>query len=134
MALNPKYSDESVNARCNAHTALLNSGYLRLYDGSQPATADTAISGQTLLAELRFDNPAFPSASGGVALANALSPDSSANASGTATWYRALKSDGTSPIEDGSIGTSDANLVMNSVAISSGATVEVASFSHTENK
>ena len=134
MALNPKFSNESASARCDAHCALLNNGYLRIYDGTQAASADTAIGAQVLLAELRFNATAFGAASNGVATANAITQDSSANASGTATWYRALKSDGTSPIEDGSVGTSSSNLVLNSVAISAGAAVQVSAFTHTESK
>ncbi len=37
MALTEKRSAEARNAACDAMAALLNSGYLRLYDGSQPA-------------------------------------------------------------------------------------------------
>lgn len=114
--------------------ALLDSGYLRIYDGAQPATADTAISGQVLLAELRFNATAFGAGALGVAAANAITQDSAANASGTATWFRALKSDGTTVVLDGTVGTSSSNLDLNSVAISSGAAVSVSAFSLTENK
>jgi len=37
-------------------------------------------------------------------------------------------------VYDGSVGTSGANLNLNSVAISSGAAVSVTSFTHTEDK
>lgn len=134
MALNLKLSNEAANAGCDAECALLNDGYLRIYTGTQPATANTALSGQTLLAELRFGNPSFGAAVNGVATANPIADDTAANASGTATWYRCLKSDGTTPVFDGSVGASDANLVMNSVVISSGALVEVTAFTHTVNK
>jgi hypothetical protein len=134
MALNPKFSNAAVNAAVDAMAALLNSGYLRIYDGSQPSTADTAVSTQTLLAELRFGASAFGAGSAGVAAAAAITQDTSANASGTATWYRALKSDGTSAVHDGSVGTSSANLVMNSVAISAGAAVQISAFSLTVSK
>jgi hypothetical protein len=134
MALNPKFSNASANARCDAHTALLNTGYLRIYSGTQATDADTALGAQVLLAELRFGNPAFGAASAGVATANAITQDSSADATGTATWYRCLKSDGTTAVEDGSVGTSSANLVLNSTSIVSGAAVQVSSFTHTESK
>jgi hypothetical protein len=134
MALNPKFSDESANARCDAHCTLLNTGYLRIYDGTQPTTADTAVGAQVLLAELRFSATAFGAAVAGVATANAITQDTSANATGTASWYRCLKSNGTSPVEDGSVGTATSNLILNSVAISAGAAVQVSSFTHTESK
>jgi hypothetical protein len=134
MALNTKQANAAVNAAADAVCALLNNGYLRIYDGAQPATADTAVSGQTLLAELRFGTPAFGAASGGVATANAITKDSAAKATGTATWFRALKSDGTTPVFDGSVGTSGCNLNMNSVAIQENAEVSVTSLEYTQPK
>jgi hypothetical protein len=134
MALTPKLANVAASAAADAVTALLNNGYLRIYDGSQPANADTAVSGQTLLAELRFGATAFGAASNGVANANAITSDSSADATGTASWFRALKSDGTSVVFDGSVGTSGANLNLNSVAVSAGAAVAVSSLSYTQSK
>ena len=134
MSLNLKLSNATVNAEADAHSALLNSGYLRIYDGTQPTNADTAIGAQVLLAELRFGATAFAAASGGVATANTLTSDSSANASGTATWYRTLKSDGTTVVSDGSVGTSGANLNLNSVAITAGAAVDCTAFVFTQPK
>lgn len=134
MAENLKLSNALVNAEAAAAATLFNSGYLRIYDGTQPATADTAISSQVLLAELTFGATAFGAPVNGVLTANAITSDASANATGTATWYRCFKSDGTSVLCDGSVGTASANLVLNSVAISSGATVAVSSFTHTVTK
>ena len=134
MSLNLKLSETTVNAEADAHSALLNSGYLRIYDGAQPANADAAIGAQVLLAELRFGATAFAAASGGVAAANTITSDSSANASGTATWYRTLKSDGTTVVSDGSVGTSGANLNLNSVAITAGAAVDCTAFVFTQPK
>lgn len=134
MATNPKTSNAAANAAADAVCALLNSGYLRLYDGAQAATADTAIGIQTLLAELRFGATAFGAASAGVATANAITSDSSANATGTASWFRALKSDGTSPVFDGSVGTAACDLNINSTAIQSGAQVDVTALTYTAPK
>jgi hypothetical protein len=134
MANNLKRSNEAANTEADYVGDLLNNGYLRIYDGTQPATADTAITSQVLLAELRFNATAFGAPSNGVVTAAALTKDSSANATGTATWFRALKSDGTSVIFDGSVGTSGCDLNLNSVAIQSGAEVDVTSFTYTANK
>lgn len=133
MASNFKQANAAVNAAADAVCALLNGGKLRIYDGSQPATADTAVSGQTLLAELTFGNPAFAGASAGQATANAITQDSSADATGTAAWFRALKSDNT-PVYDGSVGTSGADLNLNSVAIQAGAAVQISSLTYTQPK
>jgi hypothetical protein len=134
LALNPKLSNVAANAEADAVCVLANSGFLRLYDGTQAATADTALGAQVLLAELTFGNPAFGAASAGVATANAITQDSSANATGTCTWFRVVKSDTTTVLFDGSVGTSAANLNLNSVAISSGAAVQVTSLTFTAQK
>lgn len=130
MALNPKFSDTAANAAANAMAALCNGGDLKLYDGTQPANANTAISTQTLLATLTFNATAFGSASAGVCTAAAIT-SAAAVATSTATWFRALKSDHSTVVFDGSVGLSGANLNMNAVAIVSGATVSVSSLTLT---
>jgi hypothetical protein len=127
MAANPKFSDACVNAEANAIGDALDSGYIRIYDGSQPANADTAVGAQNLLAELRFNAAAFPSAVAGLITAAAITDDSSANATGTASWARILASNGTSVYFDGSVGTSSANVVLNTVSIVTGAVVSCSS-------
>lgn len=134
MALNPKFSNLAVNTEADALGAQLNNGYLRIYDGTQATNADTAVGAQVLLAELRFNATAFGAAVAGVLTANALTADAAANATGTATWFRALKSDGTSVIYDGSVGLSSADLVMNAVAIVQNASVSVTSHTVTVSK
>jgi len=134
MALNLKMANAGVNAEADALSDQLDNGYLRIYDGSQPATADTAIGAQNLLAELRFNATASGAAVAGVLTFSAFTSDASANATGTAAWYRALKADGTTPVMDGSVGTATSDLILNSVAISSGAQVDVTSWTHTVPK
>lgn len=130
----PKLSNAAANAAADAVCTLLNTGYLRIYDGTQPATADTAISGNTLLAELRFGATAFGSASGGVATANAITSDTDADATGTASWIRVLKTDGTTVVEDFTVGTSGADLNLASVSISIHSTVAISSLTYTQSK
>lgn len=105
--------------------ALLNGGYLRIYDGTKPTQGDTAITTQVLLAELTFGSPAFGSPSGGTITANAITSDTSANASGTATWFRAFKSDGTTAVLDGTVGVSGCDLNLATDVIGAGAIVAV---------
>jgi hypothetical protein len=136
MAKNTQLPNATVNAQADALAALLNNGYLRIYSGTQPANADTAIGAQVLLAELRFNATAAPAASAGVLTFNAITQDSSADATGTATWYRCLKSDGTTVVMDGSVDVSanTPNLVLSTVSIVAAAVVSVSSFTHTVNK
>ena len=134
MALNPKQSEAAVNAAAAAVGVLCNSGKLRLYDGSQPATADDAIGAVNLLAELTFGNPAFGTPAAGVMAANAITKDSDADYTSVATWFRAWKSDGTTPVFDGSVGVGTYNLNMNSASIVIHAEVSVTSLSYTQPK
>jgi hypothetical protein len=134
MANNPKFSNAAVNAKADALCALANSGKLRIYTGTQAVTADTALGAQVLLAELTLNATAFGGAVAGVATAGAITQDSAADATGTATWFRVLKSDGTTVLWDGSVGTSGADLNLNAVAIVTGAAVSISSFTYTENK
>lgn len=134
MAHSPKLSNVAANAAANAVCALLNTGYLRIYDGTQPATADTALSGNTLLAELRFGATAFGSASGGVAAANSITSDTDADATGTASFARAFETDGTTVVEDFSVGTSGADLNLATVSIVQHATVACSALSYTQSK
>jgi hypothetical protein len=108
----------------------LNSGYLRIYNGTEPATADTALSGNTLLAELRFNATAAPSAVAGLLTFNAITQDSSNDASGTATFFRAFRSNGTTVEFQGVVGTSGAALVMASTTITAGGTTAVSSLTY----
>ncbi len=130
MALNPKFSTASVNAKVDAQAALMNSGFMDIRDGTQPATANTAVTG-TLLVTLTFGATAFGAGSGGVATANAIT-SGTAVATSTATWFRLFKSDHTTPVADGSVGTATSNLVLSTAAIVSGATVSISAFSLTE--
>jgi hypothetical protein len=134
MALNPKQTNTAANAAADAVVALANSGKLRIYDGTQPATADTAVSTQNLLAELTLNSTAFGAAVAGVATANSITSDSTADASGTATWFRIVKSDGTTVLWDGSVGTSGCDLNLNTAVIEAGAIVAVTSLTYTISK
>lgn len=131
MALSPKTAVASRNLALDAAFDVLNSGKLRIYDGTQPSDADTALGAQVLLADLALGSTAFAAASSGSKAANSITQDSSADATGTATWGSLLNSSNVRKL-DYSVGTSGANLNLNSVAISSGAAVSVSSFTITQ--
>jgi hypothetical protein len=135
MASNLFLSDAAAKAGCDAVAALANSGSLKIYAGTQPTDANTAISSQTLLATLTMGSTAFAaSAAAGTtparkatAIANSITDDTSADASGTATWFRLLKSDN-SVIMDGSVGTSGCDLNLASVNVVAGEDIAITSF------
>jgi len=111
------YSATARNNRLDELTALIDAGtagLFRIYDGSRPATCGTAT---TLLAELTLSATSSAAASGGDLTFNPITADSSANAGGTATWFRIVDSAGTCVI-DGDVGTSGSDLNLNSTTIS----------------
>lgn len=133
MALTSSTGVASRNLGLNASFDILNSGHLMIYDGAQPSTADTALGAQVLLADLSLNATAFAAASAGSKAAGAITQDSSANATGTAAWMTLVATARTTVgTIDGSVGTSGANLNMNSVAISSGAAVSCSSLTITQ--
>jgi len=131
MALTTQISTAASNAMMDALAALLNTGFLDIYDGAQPAGPGTAITTQTKLAHLPLSATAFGAAAAGAAVANAIT-SANALATGTAAWFRALKADGTTAVIDGSTGVSGCNLNINSVAFVAGAPVTVTSYTLTE--
>lgn len=133
MANNPLFYDATVIAAVNSATSLLNSGFLAIYTGGQPAL-DGGVAG-TLLVQLAFGATAFASAtaSGGIvtASANAITNGTASN-TGTAGYFVLYKSDNTTVVATGSVGTSGADLNMSTLAVVSGAVVSCSSFSITQ--
>jgi len=109
-------------------TAIGSNGLLRIYDGVRPASGGTAT---TLLAQLALSATAAPGASGGVLTFSSVPPDASADATGTATWFRVTTSGGTYVI-DGNCGTSGSDLNLTSTSIVATQPVSVTSFVITE--
>jgi hypothetical protein len=137
MANNPQLTNAAASAAADAVRVLIDvggAGYLRIYSGTQPATADTALSGNTLLAELRFGATAFGAASNGVCTANAITQDSSADATGTASFFRIFAGNGTTVILDGTVGTSGADINFNTVAFVLGAIIAITALTYTQAK
>lgn len=119
------------NEMLDASTDNINSGKLRVYSGTRPTNADTALSGNTLLAELTMNATSAGSASGGVWTANAIASDAAADATGTASFVRLFQSDGTTAVADYSVGTSGTEAIINTVSIVANAVVSCSSFTHT---
>lgn len=122
------YSTTLRNARLDAiSTAVGSGGLIRIYDGTRPATGGTAT---TKLAELTVSGAFAAAASAGVLTVNTVTSDSSADATGTATWFRVTTSGGTAVI-DGNVGTSGSDLNLNTTSIVSGGPVAITSFTIT---
>jgi hypothetical protein len=123
----------AVNAEADAVCRLLDGGSLDLYDGSQPGSADSPITTQVRLSRMQFGSPAFFPASNGIAKANTMSADPAAEGTGTATWFRAVSADGRT-VFDGSVGKSDADVIVNTADVVKNAIVSLASMSYTAKK
>ena len=138
MASNLKYSVALKNAKLGSTgmaAYIGTSALLRLYSGTQPTNPDTALSGNTLLAELTCSASAFGTAASGTLTANSITSttgQAGAGAGTNATFFRLFKSDGTTACVDGSVGTSGCDLNLNNTSIASGQSVSVSSFTITE--
>lgn len=89
----------SLRARNAMLTALMNdidsaatAGKINIYSGTRPATGGGALSGNTLLATLVFSDPCGTVANGTLTF-SAITQDSGADATGTATWGRIVDGD-----------------------------------------
>jgi len=124
MASNLKYSNGTRSAQQNGLITYAGSGALiNIYAGSQPANANTAISGQTLLVTLTVTGSFGTDSNGTITLSSVA--NGTAVATNTATFFRITKSDTTTVVMDGSVATSDADLVLNNTSIATGQVVSI---------
>jgi hypothetical protein len=119
----------TANAMANAITTYVGtSGKLRIYGGSAPANADAALSSNPLLVDFTLDaTAAFGAAASGTITLAGVPMSVAASTSGTATFFRILKSDGTTVVLQGTVGTSGQQLNLNTTSIVSGVNVTVTS-------
>lgn len=102
---------------------------INIYSGTPPADADAALSGNTLLAQLTMSGTSYGAATdlapGARITANAITADSSADATGTATFYRQLTQNAGTVVTQGTVGTASADLILNTTSITAGSQVSV---------
>jgi len=124
MPTNLKYSNGTRNAQQNGLITYAGSGSkINIYSGAQPANANTAISGQTLLVTLTVSGSFGTDSNGTITLSTVT--NGTAVATGTASFFRITKSDNTTGVMDGSVATSDADLVLNNTSIATGQVVSI---------
>lgn len=129
MAKNTRLTNLVANIQADALAVLLAGGYIDIMDGTQPASSDTPLSGQTVGCVLQLGSPAFGAAVDGVLTANAISPGVIQNAI-TAAWGRVYKSDHATAVLDISVGTNNANLLVATVEFTPGVTVQCLGWVH----
>lgn len=115
----------------NARHALLNSGSAQIRTGAQPTAADDTAQG-TLLGTCTFGATAFGTTNtSGVAIANAITSDTSADNSGTAGHARLLTS--ASAIQgDCTCGQGSGDISFDNAVIVAGGTIAISSMTMTE--
>ena len=132
MATNPHFQRAVRNSALDLiNTALGASAIINLYAGAQPADVSAATTAaNVVVATPEFtQSSAFAAASAGVLTANAITSEATA-VGGSANWFSFCKSTG-QRVVDGSVGTSDADLILNSQSIATGASVAISAFTIT---
>jgi hypothetical protein len=125
-----QYSTALRNAQLDAiETVIGASPKLRIYAGSVPAAVADAATG-TLVAELTLPSDWLAAAASG-SKAKAGTWSGSAGASGTASYFRILDSAGTTTIIQGTVGTSSADLIVDSTSFNNGQAFSVTAFTIT---
>ena len=131
MAL--QYSTTVRNAKLDAiETAIGTAAVLKIRTGAAPANVATADSG-TVLATLSLPSDWLAAASSGSKAKSGTWEDLSADNTGTATHFRIYASDGTTAHIQGTVGTSGADMIVDSTSFTSGQTFTVTAFSIADN-
>ena len=136
MAADPRLTNAAASAAADAVVDRIDAGgagTIKIYTGTIPTDADTALGAQVLLATLTFSATAFGAAANGVATASAITSDTSADATGTAAWARIASGAGTTQM-DVTVGTTGEDINFNTVSFVSGATVAITALTYTQPK
>lgn len=129
-----QFSAAVRNARLDAiETTIGVSAILKLRTGAAPANCAAADSG-TVLATLALPSDYFANASSGSKAKAGTWQDASADASGTAGYWRLYASDGTTCHAQGTVTATGGggDLTLDSVAITAGQTITINSFTLTD--
>lgn len=134
MAHNIKVSTDAASIKADAWAAAMNGGFIAIFNGAQPANANAALGAATLLGTLTFGTPAFGAAVDGLVIANAITKDADADATGDAQFYRLYQSDGVTPMGDGECGVtgSGSDLEIATVSIVQHGEITCTGFAHQE--
>ncbi len=119
-----KYSNGTRHAQNEGLITYAGSGaIINIYQGTAPANANTGITTQTLLVSCVLAG-AFGTDTNGTLTLGTVN-NGTAVASGTASFFRIFKSDGTTVVMDGSVGVSGADLNLDTTTINITQTVNI---------
>ena len=110
QALATAFANTILNNTSNPGMA--SAGVITFYNGTQPATADTAISGQTVLGTYTFATADYSTAASGQSVL-AASKTITVTGTGTAQFFRWVKG---SYVIDGTVGTTGADCIVDTTA------------------
>jgi len=117
-----------VIAALDALLNTLDSGFLYIRTGAAPTRCEDADTG-TLLATLSLNANAFAAATDGTdkatATANAITGESSADATGSTPMHFRAKTSGGTVVIQGTVGTSGTDLIIDTGTINTGDTVNI---------
>lgn len=111
MATNPHLSIIARNRALDAALDVLNGGTVKYYDGTQPATVETALSGNTLIVSMALSATAWAPAASAAKVLGAVTGASAVATTTAITWGSFVTSGGVR-VRDFSIGTSGTDLVL----------------------
>lgn len=126
MASNLKYSNGTRNAQQNGLITYAGADAIMfIYSGAQPVNANTAILGQTALVQMTVGGAFGTDSNGTLTITTPIT--GTAIASGTASFFRITKANGATVVMDGSVGTTDADLILDTTTINNTQTVTISS-------
>lgn len=129
-----KYSLDIKNGQQDLITTKVGAnGFLNYYDGAQPASPDTALSGQNLLVSFPLGATLGAASAAGVLTASAIADAAGAAAASTgknATWWSLTTSGGVRKV-DGSLAQSGGDITIDNPNIAQNQTVSVTSLTLT---
>src|SRR3954469_14305874 len=111
---NLRYATTPRNSMMDQIRTALAGGSIKIYSGTQPANANTALSGNTLLATLTLASPAGPASPGGTFTFGTIT-GATAAASAPASFARVFQSDGTAVVCAMDVGASGATFILGTV-------------------
>jgi hypothetical protein len=119
-----KYSNALRHAQNEALITYAGSGaIINIYQGTAPANANTGITTQTLLVSCVLAG-AFGTDTNGTLTLGTVN-NGTAVATGTASFFRIFKADGTTVVMDGSVGVTGADLNLDTTNINITQTVNI---------
>lgn len=118
--------DTTANDALDVLARYLDGGTIVIYSGTAPANIGVALSGNTPLATFTISSTSAAAASGRSIELSLVASIVTADATGTASFWRAFTSGAAGKLQ-GSVGTSGNSLNLTSTALTDGGNVEITS-------